>query len=394
MKSTAQHRPSEGSLWGTFAFTGVVFASYSQFLLVNRFYGEPWRVIPTFVLGIIYMVLGVASTRWVEPDGPVRRGMYFGGQAVLVAALLFLSPIRGFFGILVLPLASQAVFLFPWWGALLASAALYVLTVSVFWIPWGWSSAVEAFSSYAPAFLFTVTFSFATRSALDARERSEKLRTELQEANAQLRDQAKQAQELATTRERNRLSREIHDGLGHYLTVINVQLEAARSVFERDPAKARGALDQAARLSREALEEIRASVSNLRTDGSREPLPVLLKRLLADAALPVTLEVLGEARALPSNIEHALFRAAQEGLTNVRKHAAATEVRVLLDYRDAAGVSLAVNDNGCGVHAGAGSGFGLNGLRERIQLLQGEVRSGPGESGGFRLEVSVPAVAP
>ena len=383
-------------MWGTVAFASVVLTSFLQFLFVRQFYGEAWQVFPTFALGALYLVAGVMSSRCVEPSGPVRGHTYYLAQTVLVAGILFLSPARGLFGIIVLPLVSQAMFLFRFWTALLAVAGIYLLTVSVFWIPWGWSSAFDAFLSFSPAFFFTTTFSYATRTALDARERSEALRAELEKANALLRDQAAQAHELATIRERNRLSREIHDGLGHYLTVINVQLEAARSIFEKDPAKTRQALDRAARLSREALDEVRASVRSLREDGQREPLPNVLERLVADAALPITLTIKGAVRPLASAADHALYRAAQEGLTNARKHAGAgtTQVALTLDYGMENGdrVALTVEDNGLGAKGDAPSaGFGLRGLRERVDLLGGVVQAGPAPPGGFCLSVTLPS---
>jgi signal transduction histidine kinase len=99
------------------------------------------------------------------------------------------------------------------------------------------------------------------------------------------------------------------------------------------------------------------------------------------------------ARPLSPGIEHALFRAAQEGLTNVRKHAAATAAEVVLDFRAAERVTLAVRDNGRGANGAAGGekGFGLVGMRERIEVLGGHVEAGDGRAGGFALRIEVPA---
>jgi signal transduction histidine kinase len=112
--------------------------------------------------------------------------------------------------------------------------------------------------------------------------------------------------------------------------------------------------------------------------------------LTEEAGLPVTVRVEGAPRALPPGIEHALFRSAQEGLTNIRKHASASAAEVALDFRAQDHVALAVSDNGRGAQGAAG-GFGLRGIRERIEVLGGHVESGNRSEGGFRLSIEVPA---
>ena len=104
-----------------------------------------------------------------------------------------------------------------------------------------------------------------------------------------------------------------------------------------------------------------------------------------------SVQIEGVARPLPSGVEHALFRAAQEGLTNVRKHAGAQEASLVLDFRAPDQVRLEIADNGRGAPSVDPRGFGLVGLRERIELLGGRVEAGPRPEGGFRLRVEVPA---
>jgi signal transduction histidine kinase len=94
---------------------------------------------------------------------------------------------------------------------------------------------------------------------------------------------------------------------------------------------------------------------------------------------------------MPLGLEHALFRSAQEGLTNVRKHASATAVEVSLDYRTAGRVLLAITDNGLGGNGTDATGFGLVGIRERIEVLGGRVAAGNRPGGGFALSIEVPA---
>jgi signal transduction histidine kinase len=121
-------------------------------------------------------------------------------------------------------------------------------------------------------------------------------------------------------------------------------------------------------------------------------LPEALKELAAHGEPTPTLAVEGDPRPLPPGIEHALYRAAQEGLTNIRKHARATSALLRLDFRAPSRIVLELADNGIGADSGAKvSGFGLRGLRERIELLGGTVNTGNRLEGGFALRVEVPA---
>jgi len=189
---------------------------------------------------------------------------------------------------------------------------------------------------------------------------------------------------------------EIHDSLGHYLTVVNVQLEAARALQPGDPAGAAAAVAKAQALTREGLQEVRRSVSALRASPlDNRSLAEALRRLVEEnreAGLQTEVETAGEARRLPQPAELTLYRAAQEGLTNVRKHARTAHARLLLDFRQASLVRVTVSDQGAGAVAGDSdkAGFGLLGLRERAQLLGGRVRVWTEPGQGFTLEVEVP----
>jgi len=223
--------------------------------------------------------------------------------------------------------------------------------------------------------------------------REQQARAELAAANAQLRDYAAQAEQLATTQERNRVARDIHDGLGHHLTVVQKLIEAARTVLATDPARAETVLGKAQRQAEDALAEVRRSVGALREPRPTPPLAEALRELAAEmsaAGVPTDLELSGPMRVLPADREEVLFRAAQEGLTNVRKHAQAGSARLVLTYTaDLVGIDIC--DDGVGVQQGTGDGFGLVGLRERAARLGGrlDVRSTPGE--GLALHVEVPA---
>ena len=381
-----------GSLYGAFAFGSVVLSCFAEFILINHIPGPAWKIGLTFALGMTYAAGGVLGGYCTEGRGPLAHFIYFALQCALLTALLFVSPIRGFFGIIVLPLVAQAIFDLrlaqrrAGRGCIFSPSTSRSSPLHRAGPPAGKPPSVTAPDLPSP---LSSRSSPSGRSITRSARRSCATRSRPPMKNCKT--YAAQAEDLATTRERNRVAREIHDGVGHYLTVVKTQLDAAAAILPAQPDKAREAVVKAARLTGEALDDVRRSVGTLRTDAARLPLPEALRALTAESELPVTVRLEGAARPLPPGIEHALFRSAQEGLTNVRKHATATAAEVLLDFRAPGRVTLAVTDNGHGANGGPATGFGLRGIAERIEVLGGRVESGNRAAGGFALTVEVPA---
>jgi signal transduction histidine kinase len=224
--------------------------------------------------------------------------------------------------------------------------------------------------------------------------REQRARSELAEAHARLREYAVQAETLAAAQERNRVARDIHDGLGHSLTVVQMQIKAARAVLG-DAERADAVLAKAQNQAEEALREVRRSVGALRVPAAPVPLPEALKTLAEEASaagVPTGLDVTGTVRALPEEAHESLYRAAQEGLTNVRRHARATRADLTLDYTRPDLVVLTVRDDGVGVGdgGGGGTGFGLLGIRERAAHAGGRMALEPLPGKGTQLSVEVP----
>ena len=331
---------------------------------------------------------------------PRRRAMVYFGVQFILAGLVYALGDLGHYPTLVwlalLPPVAYGVFLLDRRGI----AVVSVLTLSLYavnvWRWHGWRGLPYGLVAFSFAMLFTLVFTLLAVSAEKSRAEVQRLAGALSEANRKLREYAVQAEELAVTRERNRLAREVHDTLGHYLTVVNVQLEAERAVRDRDPARACDALDRAQSLTQEGLREIRRSVATLRASPlDNRSLADALAQLVAEgcaAGLRISFQVVGEVRLLAPPAELTLYRAGQEGLTNVRKHAPAARVRMTLDFQQPARVRLSLSDDGPGASQDTlgQAGFGLLGLRERTQLLGGEVlvRTAPGQ--GFSLTVEVP----
>ncbi len=341
-----------------------------------------------------YLIMGIAGWEWlVEKRRRFGRIVYFVVQIALVSLLQWLTlSVSNTGWILMMPIAGQSINL-PRWGTLLVTLSLIA----------GFTWSITRFISLASAFnailtisagmAFTLIFTYVAVREEQARQEVERLAEELQEANQLLRAYSIQAEELAITKERNRLAREIHDSLGHYLTVINVQLQAAQTLLENDLPRARAALEKSQGLAQEGLQEVRRSVAALRESPvAQRPLPEAIDALLAEqraAGTVAELTVHGEPRTLDAPVALTLYRVAQEGLTNVRKHARASRVDVTLDFRPETAVALTIRDNGVGAESTQG-GFGLLGLKERIALLQGEMHIETAVRQGFTLHVALP----
>lgn len=282
---------------------------------------------------------------------------------------------------------------------------VYLVKLTLYSPRWYTSGdVVREFLIFAVGLLFVITMALVVRSEMRSRARSEMLLAELEESHRQLGAYAEQVGELATTRERNRLARDIHDSLGHYLTVINVQLEKARTFKEARPDEAGRAIDDAKQLASEALRDVRRSVGALRAGPEKEPF--LLQRALEELVehtgsgeLNIELTVRGSEEGFAGQGLMALYRAAQEGLTNIQKHSGASAALIEVEF-GAREANLRVSDNGRGFelvspHSSVpgqsdNDGYGLRGLEERVELLGGSFRLERSESGGVALCVKIP----
>ncbi len=378
------------------AFLLVIFVSYvSVFFYRPRIYSQG-EIILLAVLGIVYTFLGIVGLEiWgYSPHLPIRFLFYL--VTILVGwTILYISS--GSAWLLLLPLAGSTVEYLPRWGVLLTNlfiVALFVLTIGI--LARDLDAVLQSTLYYLAALVFVVVFAQLTVNEKRNRGEDERLALELGEANRKLREYALRVEDLAVAQERNRLAREIHDGLGHYLTAINMQIKAGQAVFNQDRSRALDAFNKAQTLTQEALADVRNSVASLRADPSADrPLPESLGILLEQtrlAGIHSELRMSGSACPLSPEVRLALYRCAQEGLTNVCKHAQATSTSLELEYRESS-VLMRIQDNGIGADRPEG-GYGLLGLRERVHFLGGRlgVQSAAGQ--GFILEVELPFHCP
>jgi signal transduction histidine kinase len=204
----------------------------------------------------------------------------------------------------------------------------------------------------------------------------------------------------AVEEERARIARELHDAVGHSVSVMTVQASAVRRLLTPEQTRELEALTAVEQTGRDALAEMRRMVGVLR---AADQVPVLapqpgvsqLRKLveqICDAGLHVELRVEGDAIQLPAGLDLTVYRLAQEGLTNAIKHSGAQQAQVRVRYEPGA-VEIAVTDDGCGA-TNAASGHGLIGLSERVSVYGGQLSAGGLERGGFELRARLPLTSP
>ena len=208
--------------------------------------------------------------------------------------------------------------------------------------------------------------------------------------------------ERAVIRERNRIAREMHDVVAHGMSVVAVQAAAGQAIVHADPDRAAEVFARIEDVGRESLIELRRMLGVLRDGGNREaslsPQPgigEIATAVARSSASGVHTELLieGNERPIPPGVSLAAYRIVQEALTNVRKHAGpSARATVRVSYRpDAVGVE--VRDDGCGAAttlSTSGTGQGLVGMRERVEIYGGELVAGPRPGGGFAVRAVLP----
>jgi two-component system sensor histidine kinase DesK len=204
-------------------------------------------------------------------------------------------------------------------------------------------------------------------------------------ANRELHANRESLARLAVTEERLRIARDLHDLLGHSLSVIALKSELARKLVEREPRKAATELDDIQAVSRTALAEVREAVQGYRRLALTEALEGARAAL---GAAGIGCELADVDVALPVDVDAVLAWAVREGSTNVIRHSGASHCSIRVDA-DADHAAVVIEDDGSAVGS-TRSGSGLSGLRERAQRLRGELEAGARPEGGFRLQLTVP----
>ena len=200
---------------------------------------------------------------------------------------------------------------------------------------------------------------------------------------------------LAKQDERNRISRELHDTLGHYLVGMNIQLQKATAYREIDPAESYLAVKKAREASSDAMKELRQTLSNLREMEDTYDFKQEIEKMLSTVKennLTVNFVYNGNSEGYPELVLTTLQRAVQEGLTNIQKHAQASQVDLKIDFtrREAC---LLLEDNGVGFSnrdREKNGHYGLSGLEERLDLVGGKLRIQSRKDKGTKIKINIP----
>jgi signal transduction histidine kinase len=384
---------------------GFLAASYAILVaagVVGLRFEPPESAVARWAIVILLLAIGILQLR-IPKRGtvPWRIHLYLALHGTMVGALMFIQPGWSMYPVLYIPPIVQAILLLPTrqgaaWIAVFTLAAATSFAVGI-----NLTEGLIAAFLYGVLYTFIGAFAGALTRADRDRRRSEALVAELQAAHQQLQEYALRIEEMAVVEERNRLAREMHDTLGHRLTVASVQLEAAQRLCPSDAERAAGMVGTVREQVSEALRELRATVATLRTPVEVDlELGSALRRLVDQFERATGLEihrvVPDELPDLPDPHRLALYRAAQEALTNVHRHADAQQVWLVLSVSKT-DIALLVSDDGRGLRLSHGeAGFGLRGLRERAEQLGGVVHLAPRSGGGTQLSFSLPlrGVAP
>ncbi|QTX06151.1 two-component sensor histidine kinase [Agromyces archimandritae] len=316
----------------------------------------------------------------VSPPGRRSRVIALAAYGVAVAAssaAVLLAPSAGWLPILLVFHAALGVYLVPPAGV----AGVIAWNTLVLFVLFSMQSARpgEVVLSTGLYLLIQIASAFSTGALV----REQRTRASLAAANVELRAANALLAESARTAERLRISRELHDLIGHQLTVLTLELEAAK---HRDGRAAREHVERADGVARGLLADVRATVGRLRESGTGE-----LAELLGDvvAGIPGLEIALDVPTGLTTDDDEtaALVRAVQEIATNTLRHAEATRLEIRVS-RDAAGIRLTALDDGRGAGRPV-AGNGLRGLQERFAALGGDVSFDGAH--GFRVEARVPA---
>ncbi|MGA9876785.1 MAG: histidine kinase [Solirubrobacteraceae bacterium] len=371
----------------------------------------PIEAVALRLLGMTYLAVFVVETFTTSP-GP---GLHGRGTVVLVAMVVFVAAVVG-----TRPQQSDVA---PWQriAALLtvtvATAVLGAVQPNGIWVAGPYFvGIVAALRLERQAGVLTLTFSIVLLLAVSTIAghgagvpslllgvvpwflviRLIRAMREQRDALAASRTAESRA---AAAAERGRLAREMHDVLAHSLSALALQLETTRMLARerRVDEEVTRAIEQAHHLAAGGLDEARRAIAAERGDELPGPerIGTLADAFGEQSGLPVAVEVVGEPRELASDARLAVYRTVQEALTNVRRHATAERVEVRLAYLPQSTVLVVEDHAVAGVPPPAalgltGSGYGLTGMRERAELLGGELRAAPTDN-GFRVELRLPA---
>ncbi len=374
----------------------VMLASCGSLAIVEAFQGH---TIPVQHISIL-LILGLMGL--VLPNGNQLIKVIY---TALEISLIFYGTVLGYLHILptlYLIVVMRSCFLFKSWGRWIVTGVVFILFLSDQYkyilsalpndpelqVNFGMHIVAETLI-FGLGVLFVLQL---TNKILVERQ----MRHKLANANEQLKEYSQKIEELATVEERNRIARDIHDSLGHALTSLNIQMQTAVKLWDKEPTQAHLFLTQAQSLGKTAMQEVRKSISTLRADSREEkPLEVRIEALVDNYRQGTGLLIctnICSCGSVAKPVAKTVYRVVQESLTNIFKYAEATQVSIQLKTT-ADELNLTVEDNGKGFNPKQKrSGFGIKGMQERVATVNGQFQLTTSSNKGCRIEVTIPNV--
>jgi len=252
-------------------------------------------------------------------------------------------------------------------------------------------SVIRFFSNMARSIFFLMVGWIENQLVTVQRDQQDQLR----KANQQLRKYALATEKLAQTQERNRLARELHDTLAHTLSSVSVQLEATKALFDRDPKAARKLVDETLRNTKNGLTETRRALIDLRASelesyGLTKAVEMAAEAAQARAGIPINCHLEKRADLASEEITHAIYRSCQEAIENILRHSDASKASISMYIKDGV-MHVVIEDDGQGFDTKKidDTKLGLRGIRERVEVLGGNVIINSSPDAGTKIHITL-----
>lgn len=377
----------------TWFLTLVVFVIYIWALTANPFLRQPLTFIPFTLLVAVHVLLHWQIEKIIV--NPRVFPAYTLIQGGLAFAICWLAGLEAMVFTLFMALIGESVGMFGLTRrAILASA--FFLTLTMFslnqitnLVAAGWSLL-----GIIPILVLTLIYTILYKRQAEAREQAQILAAELESANRQLTEYAAQVEDLTIAAERERMARELHDTLSQGLAGLILQLEAADAQLGRqNPEKARQIITQAMQKARDSLADARRAISNLRETHFGELADSLRREIdhfEAATGIPCIFHA-EQTPPLPDTVKETVLRTVSEALTNIARHARASEAAVALSAKEQT-LTITIQDNGIGFDPNniPSGHYGLLGIRERIRLTGGTFTLDSAPQKGTILTIEIP----
>jgi signal transduction histidine kinase len=356
------------------------------------------RILDRWEVAGLLVIFGVLYNRYPHRDPyrdqkPAYLILFI--QTILITILMQYSDASLLFAILFFITSVIAGLNFPLRISLLWILGFAIIVAASLARFYGWNFAIQFTMPYTGGYLFFGLVANTLQRLQIAQQVNEKLLGDLQAKNKQLEEYSDQVESLTIIEERNRIAREMHDTIGHRLTVAAVQLEGAQRLILNNPEKTSKIILTVREQVREALNELRRTVGRLHEPVELEfSFPQSIRRLTVSfqeaTQLKINLNLSEHILDMNHDLHLVLYRMVQEALTNVHRHANATEVWIHMK-NESNHLILSIKDNGIGfLPENLSEGFGLKGMRDRAAKIGGSlhIKSSPGH--GTEIILSAP----